>query len=207
MSRLDIKPHNQVRFAFWGAAELGLVGSTYYVDQLSEEGLSKIMVNLTFDMLGSPNFVRLVYDGDGSDEPSTGPDGSGKVERVFTNYLASRDLETEPTAFGGRSDYKPFIDAGIPGGGVFSGAEGTKTAAEAATHGGVAGAPHDPCYHQACDDITNLNNTTLSQLSDGAAHATYTFAMTKKPVTYATARAQAERSDESSTYLGPDLQK
>ena len=208
MSRLDIEPRNQVRFAFWGAEESGLIGSTHYVNQLSEEGLGNIMVNLNFDMLGSPNFVRFVYDGDGSDEPSTGPDGSGRVEKVFNNYFASRGLETEPTAFDGRSDYKPFIDNGIPGGGLFSGAEGIKSAEEAAIYGGVAGAPYDPCYHQACDDIQNLNATALSQLSDGAAHATYAFAMTPRPVTDGTAQVQSQRtSAEPSTYLGKDLQK
>jgi len=207
MSRLDIKPRNQVRFAFWGAEESGLIGSTYYVNQLDEEGLGNIMVNLNFDMLGSPNFVRFVYDGDGSDEPSTGPDGSGRVEAVFNNYYASRGLETEPTAFDGRSDYKPFIDAGIPGGGLFSGAEGIKSAEEAATYGGVAGAPYDPCYHQACDDIQNLNPTALSQLSDGAAHATYTFAMTPRPVTDGAVQAQRQKSADASTYLGTELQK
>jgi Zn-dependent M28 family amino/carboxypeptidase len=208
MSELDIEPRNQVRFAFWGAEESGLIGSTYYVSQLSEEGLGNIMVNLNFDMLGSPNYVRFVYDGDGSDEPSTGPDGSGKVERVFNNYFASRGLETEPTAFDGRSDYKPFIDNGIPGGGLFSGAEGIKSPEEATTYGGVAGAPYDPCYHQACDDINNLNPTALSQLSDGAAHATYAFAKTKQPVTDGTVQAQSQKtSSEASTYLGTELQK
>ena len=198
MSTLGIKPRNQVRFAFWSAEESGLVGSTHYVKKLSEEGLGSILVNLNFDMLGSPNYVRFVYDGD----------GSGKVEGVFNNYFASRNLETEPTAFDGRSDYKPFIVAGIPGSGLFSGAEGIKTAEEVATYGGVAGAPYDHCYHQACDDITNLNNTALSQLSDGAAQATYTFAMTKQPVTDATATARsAAKSDETSTYLGSDLPK
>ena len=205
MAKLDIEPRNQVRFAFWGAEESGLIGSTYYVNQLSDEQLNNIMVNLNFDMLGSPNFVRFVYDGDGSDAPSTGPDGSGKVEDVFNNYFASRGLETEPTAFDGRSDYKPFIDNGIPGGGLFSGAEGVKSAEEAATYGGVAGAPYDPCYHQLCDDITNLNRSALGQLSDGAAHATYTFGMTRQPVTDGT--AQPQRAAGASTYLGSDLQK
>ena len=62
----DRPPRNPVRFAFWGAEEAGLVGSTRYVAALSDEEGAKIGLNLNFDMLGSPNFIRLVYDGDGS---------------------------------------------------------------------------------------------------------------------------------------------
>ena len=117
MSRLGIEPRNHVRFAFWGAEEYGLQGSEYYVSQLSRRQIKNIAVNLNFDMLGSPNYVRFVYDGDGSatpdDRTDTGPTGSGVVEDVFADYFASRGLQTEPTAFDGRSDYGPFIDVGI----------------------------------------------------------------------------------------------
>ncbi len=95
-------------------------------------------------MTASPNYVRFVYDGDGSDTPLAGPPGSGELESVFTTYFASQGLATEPTAFDGRSDYGPFIAAGIPAGGLFSGAEGIKTAEQAAIYGGTAGAPYRP---------------------------------------------------------------
>ena len=62
---------------------------------------------------------------------------------------------------------------------MFSGAEGIKTAEQAATHGGTAGEPYDPCYHQACDDITNLNTNGFSELADGAAHATAVLTLSK----------------------------
>ena len=83
-------------------------------------------------MLGSPNYVRFVYDGDGSATGTAGPTGSAEIEGVFNDYFASQNLAVAPTAFDGRSDYGPFIDAGIPAGGLFSGAEGVKTAEEAA---------------------------------------------------------------------------
>ena len=100
-----------------------------------------------------------------------------EIEQVFHNYFASQGLATEPTAFDGRSDYGPFIAVGIPAGGLFSGAEGVKTAEEAAVYGGTAGEPYDPCYHQACDDITNLNvkaftNTGTILADEGAATIT-----------------------------------
>ena len=138
---------------------------------------------LNFDMIGSPNFVRFVYDGDLSDsEPPEGgaPPASAEIEELFLDYFESQGLETEPTAFDGRSDYGPFIFAGIPAGGLFTGAEEIKTEEQAEIYGGVAGAPYDPCYHLGCDDIDNLSLTALDQMSDAAAHATITLAQTKR---------------------------
>ncbi|MGH8902614.1 MAG: M20/M25/M40 family metallo-hydrolase [Egibacteraceae bacterium] len=177
IARLRIKPANRVRFAFFGAEELGLLGSKHYVSQLSKREITDIAVNLNFDMMGSPNFVRFVYDGDGSASPPAGPNGSGQVEQVFLDYFAQQELATEPTAFSGRSDYGPFIDVGIPAGGLFSGAEGLKTEAQVAAHGGTAGVAYDACYHQACDTSDNISATALDQLGDAAAHAVLTFAM------------------------------
>ncbi|MGH2943434.1 MAG: M20/M25/M40 family metallo-hydrolase, partial [Solirubrobacteraceae bacterium] len=165
-------PRNPLRFAFWGAEEAGLVGSTRYVEGLGAEETAKIGLNLNFDMLGSPNFARFVYDGDGSAFGTAGPPGSDDIEHTFEGYFASQGLPTEPTAFDGRSDYKPFIDAGIPAGGLFSGAEGIKTPAQQARYGGVAGEPFDRCYHQACDTFSNVSTRGLRQLADAAAHAT-----------------------------------
>jgi Zn-dependent M28 family amino/carboxypeptidase len=189
VAKLGQKPKNRLRFAFWGAEEAGLVGSTAYVEDLVANGkIKQIEANLNFDMVGSPNFVRFVYDGDLSDSappPGGAPNGSGQIEGLFNSYFDSQGLETDPTAFDGRSDYGPFIANGVPAGGLFSGAEGIKTAEQAAVYGGTAGAPYDPCYHQACDTIANLNNTSLSQLSDAAAHAAWTLARSKSVVTRA----------------------
>jgi Zn-dependent M28 family amino/carboxypeptidase len=182
MSKLGIQPRNKVRFAFWGAEESGLIGSDHYVSSLSKSQLNDIAVNLNFDMVGSPNYGRFVYDGDGSDTPDAGPTGSGVVEDVFTDYFASQRMAVRPTAFDGRSDYGPFIEAGIPAGGLFTGAEDIKSAEEARLFGGTAGEAFDPCYHAACDDITNLNKTALDQMSDATAHATLAFAQTTSAV-------------------------
>lgn len=175
-------PTNRVRFAFWGSEEDGLVGSEYYVSQLTKRQIKEHAVNLNFDMVASPNFVRFVYDGDGSSFGTTGPNGSALVERVFLDYFASQGLATEPTEFDGRSDYFGFIENGIPAGGLFTGAEDLKTEAEAVTYGGVAGAPYDACYHAACDDITNINAVVLEQMADAIAHTTKTFGETTSAV-------------------------
>jgi Zn-dependent M28 family amino/carboxypeptidase len=205
MSKLGIQPRNKVRFAFWGAEESGLLGSEHYVSSLSNSQRNDIAVNLNFDMVGSPNYGRFVYDGDGSDTPDAGPSGSGVVEEVFNNYFASQGLAVLPTAFDGRSDYGPFIDAGIPAGGLFTGAEDIKSADEAKLFGGTAGEAFDPCYHAACDDITNLNKTALDQMSDGVAHATLVFAQTGTAV--GGTDTSAGTSSSSLKYKGPNAQK
>ena len=192
---------NKVRFIWFGAEELGLLGSRHYVRNLSADQQAQIELMLNFDMVGSPNFVRFVYDGDNSAVPvgpgaAAGPPGSGEIERVFADYFAAQGLASEATAFSGRSDYGPFIAAGvnIPAGGLFTGAEGIKTAAQAAVYGGTAGAPYDPCYHQACDVFANNSDVGLDQMSDAAAHATLIFSkrnFVQEPLTMTSAAADA----------------
>jgi Zn-dependent M28 family amino/carboxypeptidase len=201
MARLK-QPRNHVRFAFWGAEEAGLVGSTAYVaDQVASGGINDIEANLNFDMLASPNFVRFVYDGDSSDTPPPvppAPAGSAQIEQVFLRYFDRKGLATDPTAFDGRSDYGPFIANGVPAGGLFSGAEGIKTAAQEATYGGFAGLAYDPCYHQACDTFFNQSYTSLDQLSDAAAHTTWTLARSRTPVAERTATSAAKKKSKKS---------
>ena len=147
----------KIRFGWWGAEEEGLVGSSYYAENLSDDEVSKIDVMLDYDMLSSPNYARLVYDGDGSeaDNPA-GPDGSGTVEEVYREWFASKRQPVVGIPFDGRSDYVGFTERGIPAGGVFAGAEGVKTPNQERIFGGDAGSWYDPCYHQACDDITTV---------------------------------------------------
>lgn len=177
-----VKPRNKVRFAFWGAEEFNLLGSIHYVESLSDDELETIALYLNFDMVGSPNFVRFVYDGDGSATPDAGPEGSAQIEQVFLQYFAEQGLASAPTAFDGRSDYGPFIEVGIPAGGLFSGAEGEKTPAEAAIYGGTAGLAYDPCYHRACDTAANVSESALDQLGDAAAHSVITLAQSTSVV-------------------------
>ncbi|HVF74056.1 MAG TPA: M28 family metallopeptidase [Acidimicrobiales bacterium] len=177
--------HNKVRFAWWSAEESGLVGATRYVTSLAESELSKIALYLNFDMIGSPNFVRFVYDGDNSGgfaDGAVGPAGSAAIEQAFVEYFASQGLASDPTPFNGRSDYGPFIARGVPAGGLFTGAEGIKTAAQAAVYGGTAGVAFDPCYHAACDTFANNSDTGLHQMSDAVAHAVITFAQNTSSV-------------------------
>lgn len=179
MVELGIEPRNKVRFVFWGAKEDGLLGSQFYVDNLTGREIKNIALYLNLDMIGSPNFVRFVYDGDGSDTPLAGPNGSANIERIFLNYFAEYGLAVEPTALNAvemASDHLSFMEVGIPVGGLFTGAEGIKTDEQAAIYGGTAGVHYDPCYHLACDTFDNYSSTALDQMSDAAAHAILTFA-------------------------------
>ena len=197
IAALGTEPRNQIRFAFWGAEEEGLLGSEYYVSQLTTRQIKDIAVNLNFDMLGSPNGVRFVYDGDGSGTGTVGPNGSDVVEDVFLDYFGQQGQGTWPTAFDGRSDYGPFIAVGIPAGGLFSGAEGDNP---------EVGGTLDPCYHQACDTVDNVNETLLHELVDGAAHAVWTFAMTTSSVN-GTDKGNGNAFGQAMEFLGSLLKK
>ena len=182
LAKLKIVPKNQITFAWWSGEEDGLQGSNYFVSQLTDEQAANIALNLNFDMVGSPNAVNFVYDGDGDAFGTAGPEGSAEIEAVFNDYFASKDVPFLPTAFDGRSDYFGFINAGIPAGGLFTGAEGIKSAEEAAVFGGTAGAAYDPCYHQACDTITNISKDTLEVNADAIANAIWVLSdATRKP--------------------------
>ena len=168
-----VKPRNKVRFAWWGAEESGLVGSTHYVDNLSQEAQDDIALYLNFDMIGSPNHVFMIYDGDDSDGTGAGPgpEGSAQIEQIFEEYYTRQGWPFRGTDFSGRSDYGPFIAVGIPAGGLFTGAEGIKTADEAALWGGTEGAQYDPCYHLACDTFDNINLDAYNVNLDAVAYS------------------------------------
>ncbi len=174
-----VKPANTVRFAWWGAEESGLIGSTAYVNDLSQEEIDDIALYLNFDMIGSPNFVYFIYDGDDSDGVGAGPgpEGSAQIEKFYEDFYAARDLPFKGTDFSGRSDYGPFIAVGIPAGGLFTGAEGVKTDEEAAIWGGTAGDQYDPCYHLACDTFENISLEAFEVNSDAVAASVLTFGM------------------------------
>ncbi len=175
-----VNPVNKVRFAWWGAEEAGLLGSTHYVGGLTQEEKDQIALYLNFDMIGSPNHFFGIYDGDEStfDQPDGFiPEGSAQIEETFEQYYDSIGQPYEDTAFSGRSDYGPFIAVGIPAGGLFTGAEGIKTPEQVLLYGGTAGDQFDPCYHLACDTFANVSLTALDVNSDAVADATLNYAM------------------------------
>ncbi|WP_329223603.1 M28 family peptidase [Streptomyces sp. NBC_01485] len=171
-------PRNKVRFAWWSATESGLVGSDYYVAHLTPAAKQEIKLYLHFEMIASPNYGLFVLDGDGSDGANTQavPEGSAQLERGINQFLGHRRLPHEGTPFVSRFDYGPFVDAGIPSGGTFSGAEAIKTPAQAAKFGGTAGVAFDVNYQTARDTIKNINMTALGINVDVIANAVGTYA-------------------------------
>ncbi|WP_345558490.1 M28 family peptidase [Nonomuraea rosea] len=183
VARQSLQPAKHLRFAWWGAEELGLRGSQFYVSNLPVAERAKIKGYLNFDMVGSPNAGYFVYDGDNSDGTGSGPGpaGSAALERTIQDYFTSISVPTRGTDFDGRSDYGPFIAVGIPAGGTFTGAEGIKSAAQATLWGGTAGQAFDVCYHRACDTTANISDTALDRNADAIAYTVWTIATAVPP--------------------------
>lgn len=177
MKESGITPANRVVFAFWGAEEDGLYGSQHYVDELSKAEKNRTAANLNVDMLASPNGVRSIHDGDGSDFGNAGPSGSKAIEQLFFRFFEENSLASEATVFDGGSDYEPFLQAGIPVGGLFSGDVEKKTKAQVQSFGGTSGKVLDPCYHKACDTIGNIDSELLVEMSAALAYATASYAL------------------------------
>lgn len=142
---------------------------------------------MTSTWSGRPTTCGSCTTGDNSRFPvgataAEGPEGSDEIEQLFHDYFGSQELPSEETPFSGRSDYGPFIAEGVPAGGLFTGAEVPKTAAQVPLYGGTAGVPYDPCYHLVCDTYEGtgsgagatppgLGTKALDEMSDAAAHA------------------------------------
>ncbi len=160
-------PKNRLRFAWWGSEELGLIGSNKYVSSLTSADKAKIKAYLNFDMIGSPNPGYFVYD----DNPA-----GNALRDDLTAYFTGIGVPWEYIDVDGRSDHQGFLNAGIPTSGTFTGAETTKTSAQAQKWGGTAGAAFDACYHRSCDNINNINTTALDRNLDAIGYLLWKYA-------------------------------
>ncbi|UJR32603.1 hypothetical protein I4U23_020063 [Adineta vaga] len=175
----------RVRFCWWAAEEIGLAGSSYYVENaqnVSAEGerLKDILVNLNFDMAASPNFIFGIYDAKTAlnGTPESALPGSTKITELYRDWFVGQNLPWDYRDFNGRSDYGPFLSAGIAAGGVATGSDAVKTAAQrdkyqqlvGENNAGFAGAILDPCYHQPCDTLANIHLYGYEKLIQGAAY-------------------------------------
>jgi aminopeptidase Y len=176
----------RIRFCWWGAEELGLLGSSYHANQAKNattvgDRLSDYLINLNYDMLGSPNYFFGIYDGRTArnDTPSKALPGSNKITALFREWFIEQGLPWDYTDFSGRSDYGPFLAQGIVAGGLFSGADDKKPQEQRDRYdqilgqgmGGIPDITHDPCYHQACDSIQNINLFVYEKMIQAAAYA------------------------------------
>eukprot|EP00343_Euplotes_focardii_P008726 CAMPEP_0205826162 /NCGR_PEP_ID=MMETSP0206-20130828/27798_1 /ASSEMBLY_ACC=CAM_ASM_000279 /TAXON_ID=36767 /ORGANISM="Euplotes focardii, Strain TN1" /LENGTH=513 /DNA_ID=CAMNT_0053125871 /DNA_START=25 /DNA_END=1566 /DNA_ORIENTATION=- len=164
-------PQNQVRFAWWGAEEIGLLGSYHYVDQLKPYQRASIACALNFDMMASPNGQRQVHNGTLTPRNTSSDvvERSNRITDLFGNFFDSEDIAWRGTATTGGSDFLPFVLKQIPVGGLNTGAGAYKTMDERAEFGGFANAPMDPCYHQPCDTLPNIGKDILRDITQAAA--------------------------------------
>ncbi len=175
----------RVRFCWWGAEEVGLLGSADHVEKAKNstvvgERLQDYLINLNFDMLGSPNYIFGIYDGNTATNttPASAIPGSNKISALFRDWFIRQNLPWDFTDFSGRSDYGPFLEEGIVAGGLFSGGDDIKTQEQRDRYdqvlgqglGGIAGADQDPCYHLACDSIQNINVFAMEKMVQAAAY-------------------------------------
>jgi aminopeptidase S len=166
VSAAQLQPTRHLRFGWWGAEELGILGSRAYVNSLTTANKARISAYLNLDMIASPNPGYFVYNNDAT------------IQQLFTSAYASLGVTSQTTNEGdGRSDHAYFASAGIPVGGLFSGAETTKTTAQAALWGGTAGTAFDACYHRSCDTISNVNDTALGRNTNTFASAFWQLAL------------------------------
>jgi Zn-dependent M28 family amino/carboxypeptidase len=174
--------NNAVRFVFWGADEDGPDGAMDYVFGMDRDQLNDIAMYLDFTMLGSPNAGFFTDDGDQSGPPSPGiafadvPEGSAGIERTLAGYLYLAGKRPADMPLSTRSDYHPFMVAGVPIGGVTAGASQTKTTVQARLWGGQAGVPFDPNYQSPRDTVDNVNREALAVMASGVAFAVGTYA-------------------------------
>lgn len=150
---------NKVRFAFWGAEELIVVGSQHYVSQLTDQERRSIAYYLNFELIAASNYGTFVMHV--ADAP---PPGTERIEQAFAGYFIRRGLPYElqdSTRVG--SDHEPFLAVGIPVGGLQGAEFSVKTPEQAARYGGTAGQLLDPCYHQTCDRASSVNRTALDR--------------------------------------------
>ncbi|RXT03877.1 M28 family peptidase [Ammoniphilus sp. CFH 90114] len=151
----------EVRFVFFGAEEIGLVGSRYYVNQLSQDEIDRSIANFNMDMVGTawPNATMLYVNT---------VDGNSNI--VFESAQAAGARLDNHTTFlykRGASDHVPFYEAGIPSANFIR--------REAVT------ASLEPYYHTPSDTIENISQSRIQEAGEIIGSALYDVLRTKNP--------------------------
>ncbi|KAK3820446.1 MAG: hypothetical protein J3Q66DRAFT_337194 [Benniella sp.] len=171
LARAKYPLENKIVFGWWGAEEIGLLGSRHYVRELIKDKKKKkqVAMNMNFDMLASPNYVPFVHDGRTAPDELVSP--SSKIDHLLIEYFDREGQPYEYTDMISGSDFLPFLLEGIPSGGLLTGAGERKTMKQRTLFGGNANSPLDPCYHQRCDTPENVNKHALKLMSQAALYA------------------------------------
>lgn len=182
--KLRFKSDSKIQFSWWGAEEVGLLGSRAFVNSAKLTNtpvrFDSIKMATNFDMLASPNGIAEYHEiGNDHSFPAGATMGSNAITAAFKNAFMLGNVATAPAAMTPGSDYYPFVLEGIPSGGLKTGAGNIKSSEERTLYGGLANAAMDPCYHKACDSIENIGEEMLGFTSQAAARAIATFALEK----------------------------
>jgi hypothetical protein len=169
----NVDPVNKLRFIWFGGEELGLLGSSYYVNNLSSNDLSHIGYDLDADVTATPNYIVGVLD------PAAPDFFGGRVTNTFPNrvykastiardqavqYFDSVGLNHEFLSPSG-TDAINFNAVGIPASGLLTGQDCCKSQAEVNLFGGFLGnfEGNIPSFDGGCVDnpflwCDNLSN-------------------------------------------------
>ncbi|KAI1502669.1 hypothetical protein F5X99DRAFT_417678 [Biscogniauxia marginata] len=166
----------RVRFAFWTAEESGQLGARAWIDSSASKELDKIQLYLDTSMIASPNGFIQLWGGINPLTGLSGPEGSDAARDAFGEWFKINRIPYRHANFSGRSSYQPFLEAGVPCAGIFTGANGLKTAWEVENSGGAVNEPYDPNYHSAADTLQNINSTLLYRNTVAMSHIVAAYA-------------------------------
>jgi hypothetical protein len=177
----NVDPLNKLRFIWFGGEELGLLGSTFYVNDLTKSELNRIGYDLDADVTATPNYILAVLD------PAAPDLFSGTVTATFPNRVykpskVARDFAVEYFDSIGKNheflspvgtDAFNFNAVGIPASGVLTGQDCCKSRAEVDLFGGYLGnyEGNVPSFDGGCVDLPfrwcdNLDNNDPVVLTD-----------------------------------------
>jgi hypothetical protein len=140
----NVNPLNKLRFIWFGGEELGLLGSSFYVNNLSPNDLSHIGYDLDADVTATPNYTIGILDPAGPDlhrtVSSTFPNRVYKASTVSRDRSIASDSSDSTTSCSHRSEPTPSAStAVIPASGLLTGQDCCKTQAEVNLFGGTVG--------------------------------------------------------------------
>jgi Peptidase family M28/PA domain len=194
----NVNPLNKLRFIWFGGEELGLLGSSYYINNLTPTELSHIGYDLDADVMATPNYVVGVLD-------PAGPDLFGRTvtatfpNRVYKASTVSRDQSIQYFDSIGLNhelfspvgtDAFSFNTAGIPASGLLTGQDCCKTQQEVDLFGGYTGnyegnipSSDGGCVDNPfrwCDNLSNNDPAVLTFMSKAFANTVIRMAFDTK---------------------------
>ena len=196
----NVKPLNKLRFIWFGGEELGLLGSTFYVNNLSPTELGQTRYDLDADVTASPNYSLGVLD-------PAAPDFFGRTvstqfpPQVYEPSKVARDQIINYYDSIGKNhilfspvgtDAESFNLAGVPASGVLTGQDCCKTQQEVDLFGGFTGnyegnipSTDGGCVDNPflwCDNLANNDKNVMTFVSKAFAASTVQMAFDKSVI-------------------------